>query len=274
MLQVLFRIPIPAIPGLLPNGASIPVFSYGTMIALGFFLAYLYTSRLARLRGIDDEDITDIFLVIIISSLVGSRINYVALRWHDYVNDPVSALKLWEGGLVFLGGFVGAMVGALAYLGYRRLPIGPYVDMFGPAVPFAAALGRVGCLMNGCCFGVETDLPWALSFPAKAGAIPMPRHPTQAYEAIALLSISAALHWYYKRNQRPGMVMVWFAYLYSIERFLMEFLRAESLDEHFILGTTLAQSTCMVVIAAAAAYHLHIVRTFVTAAPPAAGAGA
>jgi len=259
VLRILFTIPIPSIPGLLPGGATIPVFSYGTFIALGFFVSYLYTCWLAKKRGIDEETITDIFLVIIISSIVGSRLNFVASQWSHYVAHPAAIFKVWEGGMVYLGGFIGAIAGGLVYLRIRGLAAGPFLDMFAPTVPFAQALGRLGCLCNGCCYGVPTDLPWGMSFPIQ-GEWSRPRHPTQLYEVVILLALSIFLHFYYRRNRIPGLVMVGYGYLYGLERFAIEFFRAESMEEHYLFGTTLAQTTCMALVLVTLTYHLAIVR--------------
>jgi phosphatidylglycerol:prolipoprotein diacylglycerol transferase len=249
---VLFTIPIPAIPVILPQGGSIPVFTYGTSIALGFLLTYFYICALARRRGIDEEHITDLYLVIILTSILGARSNYVLTHWHEFAADPRDVYRVWQGGMVYLGGFLGAMFGGMGYLWIRRLPWGPYYDMFAPAVPFACALGRVGCLMNGCCYGVPTDAWCGMAFPR----VPQPRHPTQIYELVILLAISAGLHAYYMRNRVPGMAMVWLGYLYSIERFGIESLRDESMYEHYLFGTTLAQTTCLIVLALIAACHV------------------
>ena len=252
MYPILFNIPTP--------WASIPVFSYGTMIAIGFLLTFFYVCWLAGKRGIDDEHITDIYLVIILTSIVGARANYVVANWSEYANDLASIPKVWQGGMVYLGGFIGAMLGGLGYLTLRRLPYGPYYDMFSPAVPFACALGRVGCFLNGCCYGVACSLPWAMHFPARTGAGPELRHPTQIYEMLMLFGITAFMHWYYMRNRRPGLAMVMFVYLYSLDRFIIEFFRAESTYEHYLFGLTLGQSTSILCVAVAAVAHLWIVK--------------
>lgn len=239
---------------------SVPVFSYGAMIALGFLGSYLYVCRLAIQRGIDDDHITDLFLVIIAASVVGARGNYVVTHWQEYVDHPSSIPKVWEGGMVFLGGFIGAMLGGFAYLRLRGLPPGPYYDMFAPAVPFACALGRIGCFLNGCCFGIVCSLPWAVTFPSPDGLASSPRHPTQLYELVVLLVMSVVLHRFYRTNRRPGMVMVALAYLYGAERFLIEFIRDESTYEHYVFGLTLGQSTCLFTLVCAAICHGWIAR--------------
>ena len=228
------------------------------LIAIGFLLTYMYICRLATRRGIDDEHITDLYLVIIVTSIIGARLNYVVSNWQEYANNLSAIPKVWEGGMVYLGGFTGAMLGGFGYLWMRGLGYGAYYDMFAPAVPFACALGRVGCFLNGCCFGIACDLPWAMKFPMRTGAGADARHPTQIYELIILLAISAFMHRYYMRNRRPGMAMVLFMYLYSADRFTIEFFRAESTYEHYLFGLTLGQSTCLLVVVVAAVLHVLI----------------
>lgn len=252
MFPVLFNLPLP--------WGNVPVFSYGTMIAVAFLLTYLYVCRLALKRGIDDEHITDLYLVIIITSIIGARSNYVVSNWAEYRNNLSAIPKVWEGGMVYLGGFIGAMLGGFGYLWLRGNGYGAYYDMFSPAVPFACALGRVGCFLNGCCFGIKCDLPWAMKFPMRTGAGPELRHPTQIYEMIMLFAMAAYMHWFYQRNRRPGLSMVVFIYLYSLDRFIIEFFRAESLYEHYLFGLTLGQSTCILVAAVAAIFHVFIVK--------------
>jgi phosphatidylglycerol:prolipoprotein diacylglycerol transferase len=262
MYPVLFRIPIPAIPGLLPNGAHLPVFSYGTLIALGFLLTYLYVCWLSRQQGIDEENITDLYLVIIITSIIGARLNYVATNWQEYISHPASIFKVWEGGMVYLGGVIGAIVGCFAYLRFRGLDFATYADMYGPAVPFASAVGRIGCYLNGCCYGLETNLWCGIRVPLRFGVLSNPRHPTQLYECIVLFIICVLLHLYYRSRPRRGMVFVAFGYTYAIERFLIEFIREESVYEHFPpLGFTLGQTTCLAVITIAFLYHMYLRRT-------------
>lgn len=253
MLPVLFYLPTP--------WGWIPVFSYGSMIALGFLLTYFYICRLAHKRGIDDEHVTDLYLVIIVTSIIGARTNYVLFNWSEYADHLTSIPKVWEGGMVYLGGFIGAMVGGCGYLLLRRLPWGPYYDMFSPAVPFACAVGRIGCFLNGCCFGIVSHLPWAMHFPERNGAPADTCHPTQIYEMLILFAITAFMHVFYKRNRRPGLSMVVFVYLYALDRFIIEFFRAESLVEHIPpLGFTLGQTTSIFCAAIAGVTHWWIVK--------------
>src|SRR5207244_6317554 len=103
--------------------------------------------------------------------------------------------------------------------------------------------------------------PWAMHFPERNGAPPDTCHPTQIYELIMLLAITAFMHGYYKRNRRPGLSMVVFVYLYSLDRFIIEFFRAESLVEHIPpFGFTLGQTTSLICVACAAVAHVWIFR--------------
>jgi len=240
---------------------GVKIFSYGVMIALGFFVAYVYTCYLARRIDIDEDYITDIFLVIIVTSILGARFNYVVTHLDRYMANPIQIVQVWTGGMVYLGGFLGAIFGAILYLRYRRFEFGVFADMFGPAVPLAQALGRMGCFLNGCCFGLVCEPPWGMVFPHHR--LQQPYLPTQIYEAIILVCLAIGLDRYYRRNTVPGQVMVGYLYLYSLERFLIEFIRFESVEESYIFGLTLAQSTCLVMLIPVIGYHLHIRKKYV-----------
>lgn len=231
---------------------GLPVYSYGTLIALGFFIAYVYISWLCKKRGEDEDVITDIFLVIIISSIISARLTYVTSHLSEYSADPTDVFRVWKGGMTYLGGFLGALAGAWVYLRWKGLPFGLFADMFAPGVALAQVLGRLGCFMNGCCYGLrcEPGHPLALVFPSH----PEPRHPflaTQLIEALILTGLFWALSRHYYRNRVHGMTMLMYFYLYSAQRFLIEFVRQESTYESYLFGLTLAQSTAILMVAGA-----------------------
>jgi prolipoprotein diacylglyceryltransferase len=108
-------------------------------------------------------------------------------------------------------------------------------------------------------------MSWGLVFTdprcrVKDAWLGLPLHPTQVYEIILLVTIAVVLQIYYQRNRVPGMVMVGYGYLYSLERFAIEFIRGESETERYLFGTTLAQTTSLGIVAVAACYHLHLAR--------------
>jgi phosphatidylglycerol:prolipoprotein diacylglycerol transferase len=173
--------------------------------ALGWWLSMRRASR-ARFPGWAVLELTEVVLV---SSLVGARALYVIEHWADYAAEPLRVLAVWEGGLVFFGGALFGTVGAILWTRRRRLPVLATCDLLAPAVAFGEAIGRVGCFLNGCCFGVPTGRPWGVRFPAgsfaaaELGSVPV--HPTQIYQAlwavgVGLLLIGLGM------KRRPGTI--------------------------------------------------------------------
>ena len=148
------------------------IYWYGILVAGGFLIGLWTASRRAARDGIDGKVVSDLGVWIIIAALLGSRVLYVITNWGEFSDKPFSDwIDFRSGGLVFYGGFIGA---ALAVILYTRIhgsqPLWKIADAFAPSVPLGHALGRLGCLMYGCCFGATCDLPWAIQFPANSPA--------------------------------------------------------------------------------------------------------
>ena len=152
----------------LPFGISIK--AYGLMMMLGFFAATWWAMHRARLVNADPDVILNLGFISLVSGIVGARLFYVVQFWQqDFANQPnplMAALNVTAGGLVFYGGFLLAVVCALAYLVWARHSIRLYLDILAPSLMVGLAFGRMGCFLNGCCWGAPTQkVPWALSFP-------------------------------------------------------------------------------------------------------------
>jgi phosphatidylglycerol:prolipoprotein diacylglycerol transferase len=173
---------------------------------------------------------------------------------HPAVHDCLEWIAFWNGGHAFYGGLVGGSVGSVLFLRRAGFPIGKAADLAAIALPLAQTFGRMGCLLEGCCFGAQCSLPWAVSFPGdspashmqfEAGAISTPRgwslpvHPTQLYEAAVTLGISAvALLWVHPRKRYDGQVCAISLALYATARFALEFLRRDVRGGAFGLSTS------------------------------------
>ncbi len=191
--------------------------------------------------------------------------------------------EFWKGGLAYYGGFIGASVGAWFLLRYDRFPFWKAADMAGFAIPLGLGFGRMGCLLAGCCFGVETTSPFGLSFPEDSPASELqfkkgelaslhawshPVHPTQIYESAACLFIALfCLGVVHGRKRYDGQVFVAFLGLYAIARFLLEFLRDD--DRGALLGLSTSQLIGIGLLLVAVGIH---VRRASKAAPIAAPA--
>jgi phosphatidylglycerol:prolipoprotein diacylglycerol transferase len=201
-------------------------YSYGFMIAAGFWAASFVLSRRAAQLGWDAGRIQNVALVALLAGLVGARILYVAISWETFQSNWVEVFRIDHGGLVYFGGLLGGLLGGLWMARIYRFPLLRTVDCFMPALALAHAFGRIGCFLNGCCYGRYTTLPVGVQFPNLGE---WPRHPTQLYETVFLISLFFFLRKLDQRNPKPGTVLLAYGALYGLWRFLIEFLRGDHL---------------------------------------------
>jgi len=226
--------------------------SYGLMMAVGFALGIWRAVRVSRKRyGIEAERVYDLALVLLISGVVGARALYILLNpgsesWKDFP-------AVWQGGLSFHGGLALAMIAGYVYTRAAGLSYWKCADLVAPSAAIGYALTRVGCFLNGCCYGRPSDLPWAVRFiDANTGLPTPPSHPTQLYASLANVLIFWLLVKLERLNRKPGFVFVSYLGLYSIYRFLVEFLRSGVSAAPWALGLTQAQAISLPVCAVAA----------------------
>jgi phosphatidylglycerol:prolipoprotein diacylglycerol transferase len=158
MYPELFEIPI----------IHVTVKSYGLMMVVGFLVAVLLVRRLSRSITPDPQFITSGALYALLAGVVGARIFYVVHYWEQFRYRPLSVFAVWQAGLELLGGVILAVTAVLLYLWYRKLPIRRYLDILAIGLMLALVFGRIGCFLNGCCFGKPTDVPWAVRFPYRS----------------------------------------------------------------------------------------------------------
>jgi phosphatidylglycerol:prolipoprotein diacylglycerol transferase len=139
--------------------------SYGTLMVIGFLVAVHILRRLGHREGIDPILITNASLYSLITGIAGARVFYVLHYPEQFRGDWLSAFKIWHGGLEFLGGVFLAIAMLIAYLAYHRLPIRKTLDVLAIGLLLGLGFGRIGCFLNGCCFGRPSTLPWAVRFP-------------------------------------------------------------------------------------------------------------
>lgn len=204
----------------LASFGPITIYSYGFMISLGFIAGIALAYRLAKSAGISPDRVVDVSLTAIVFSIIGARVFYVIFFWRE-LKSPAEAFMLWQGGLVFYGGVIFAVLGIL--LAARIFKLNPLdlLDIASPVTALGYAIGRIGCFLNGCCYGVECSLPWAVRFPGVEGL----RHPTQLYESMAGLLMFGLFLFLFRRRRFPGEVFSAALFTYSLYRFFMEFIR-------------------------------------------------
>lgn len=198
------------------------LYAFGLMVALGILLSLLGMERSARREGFPAEgQVWDMVFVTIASGFLGARIHYVLQDFEAYARQPLRIFAVWEGGLIFYGGAVMALIVLLCFMRIRRIPIFKGFDFLIPFGALTHAFGRIGCFLNGCCYGKNCDLPWAVHFPGHSEAV----HPTQLYEALFDFFLFFFLRFRYGRKHFEGEILSLYFMLYPAGRFVIEFFR-------------------------------------------------
>jgi phosphatidylglycerol:prolipoprotein diacylglycerol transferase len=227
------------------------------MIALAF-LAGLWTAvRRARRENISGEQISDVTLWLMAGSIIGARIVYVATYWHEeFAGRPFgNVFAIWQGGLVFYGGLIGAAAAGFIYAFWKKLPVWKTADVLAPSIALGSFFGRIGCLLNGCCYGRACDLPWGIRFPngsfaweeqRRLGLIgendpALPVHPTEIYDALLNLALYIFLAWLFRRKKFDGQIFATYLICYAITRSMVEVFRGDYSYGHLHFGLTPAQ---------------------------------
>ncbi len=226
---------------------SFPVHSYGVMIALAFVFGLWTATLRARREYISGEIIADVTLWIMAGTILGARAVYVATYWKDeFAGQPLSEIfAIWHGGLVFYGGLIGAIIAGAIYLRWKQQPMWKIADTLAPSIALGSVFGRIGCLLNGCCYGRACDLPWAISFPADNPLHPptTPVHPTEIYDALLNFALYLFLAWLFRRKKFDGQIFATYLICYAVTRSFVEYFRGDYTDTHHHFGLTPAQLT-------------------------------
>lgn len=210
--------------------------SYGLLVFLGFAFGIWFASKRAERLGIPKELVTDVSLWILVSSLVGARGLYVLTHTHEFEGrwlDTISPIQsdgtIGIAGLVLLGGVILATVAVILYSYRRKISVWIITDLFVPSLALGEFFGRVGCYLNGCCFGLPTQLPWGVVFPTTCVAgVEFPDthiHPTQLYMSIAALLTFFLLLKIDPKLKRSGHLFGVYLFIYGVVRFVIEDIR-------------------------------------------------
>jgi phosphatidylglycerol:prolipoprotein diacylglycerol transferase len=232
-------------PELLKLG-PITVYTYGVLLAAAYLLGLKLAMTRARDRGLDPNRALDLGIAIIVAALVGAKLLLVLVDFDKFRQNPAEIFSIVRAGGVFYGGLIAAVAVAFWYMWRHRMPLWTTCDVFAPGIALGHAVGRLGCLMAGCCYGRETHVPWAITFTNPEAAanvgtpLGVPLHPTQLYESAAEALILVLLLWTEKKG-RPFEGRTFWSYLvlYGISRFVIEFFRG---DERGVVFGTLSTS--------------------------------
>lgn len=224
------------------------VYWYGIMVALGFMACVAHLTISGIREGRPPGFGSDLAFWLMLSGIIGGRVAYVGANLDFYLQNPMDIFRVDQGGLIFYGGFIGAFIAGIVFARIRQLNILALADYAIPVLPLGHAFGRIGCFLNGCCFGGITSLPWSV---CREG---INRHPVQLYEAAFNFALYVFLAWFYRRRKRNGEILALYCMAYPLARFLLEFLRGdERLGWH---GLAVAQIVSLGIFAAGAAIWL------------------
>lgn len=210
---------------------------YGMMYLLGFAAAYKLITHLCRLRNIDlnKDGVSDLLFYGVIGVVLGGRLGYVLFyNLHQYLARPWEIFAVWQGGMSFHGGLLGVVAATILFCWRRQLSILQVGDVLVTSSTIGLGLGRIGNFINGELWGRTTDLPWGMVFP---GGGPLPRHPSQLYEAfLEGLVLFLVLYLLHRRKVAEGVPFFVFFVGYGLFRFLVEFVRQPDAHLGFLWG--------------------------------------
>lgn len=256
-------IPYPSIDPVAFRVGPLAVRWYGIAYVLGFIAAYAILKRLAvrKVLPIGREGAGDLLSWIVVGVVLGGRLGYVLFYNLPYfAAHPLKIVAVWEGGMSFHGGLLGVVVAAWLFALKRSVSFLRLADALSLAAPPGLFFGRLANFINAELYGRVTDVPWAMIFP-EAG--PLPRHPSQLYEAILEGPVLwAVIYWVWKRNPaRPGAGLAALLGGYGVLRFLVEYTREPDAHLGFILGPfTMGQVLSIGLVVAAGGIWAHLLR--------------
>ncbi len=240
----------------------VTIHTYGLLLAVAFIVGIWLTSRNGRRAGIDPDAMWNMGLIIIFAALVGAKVLLFLSDFSYYSQNPreIFSLSTLRSTGVYYGGLLLALAASAWYLRRAQLPGWKVADLAAPGIALGQAIGRLGCLSAGCCFGKPTQLPWGITFTDRYAydniGVPLnvPLHPTQLYEAGATFLLFVFLQWRLYRKHFTGQIILEYLLLYAGARFIIEFFRDD--DRGFLFRGLLSTSQFIGIVAILAAVVL------------------
>jgi phosphatidylglycerol:prolipoprotein diacylglycerol transferase len=241
-------------------------YTYGALLALAFLAGLYVATARARRLGLESARVLDLGILVIVAAIVGAKLLLLLVEWPSVTKDPGEIWSVLRAGGVFYGGLVTAVAAAFWFLRRHHLPLWTVCDAFAPGIALGHVIGRLGCLMAGCCYGKPTSLPWGITFHDPIAAshsgtpLDIALHPTQLYESGAEALILAVLLLTERtRNtqgpggeritvlgrQYPGRTFWLYLALYAVSRFAIEFFRGD--DRGAVLSFSTSQAISLVI---------------------------
>lgn len=235
--------------------------TYGVLLVAALLGGLWLTGVMARRAGLPDQKISDLTVSVIIGGLIGAKALLVIVDYDQYKLSTKSILEVLQSGGVFYGGLLGALPVAWYFVRRYGLPLLPTLDVLAPGVALGQAIGRLGCLAAGCCYGKPSTMPWALIFTNEDAhnlvGIPtgIPLHPSQLYESLATALLCVFLVRLSARRSFDGQIVLTYMGLYAIIRFALEIFRGDP-ARGTVFGDVLSTSQFIAILVGLAALFL------------------
>lgn len=227
---------------------SLHIYSYGLMIAIGFILCLTLAEKRCPKYGLEGDRIYSLGIWCIVGGLLGAKVLYYIVEIKSIIADPSLLLDVTNGFVVY-GGIIGGTLAGYLYGRVNKLPFLKYFDITMPSVSLAQAFGRIGCFLAGCCYGKETDSVFGVVFHDTPMAPTGVRLiPTQLISSAGDFLFCFLLCMYARRSKKDGQVGGMYFLLYSVGRFLIEFLRDDPRGE--VSGLSTSQFISLFIFAA------------------------
>jgi phosphatidylglycerol:prolipoprotein diacylglycerol transferase len=258
-------IPYPKIDPILFSIGPVHVRWYGVMYVIGFIASYFLIQKQERAKqiGLVGTAAQDLVFYLAIGVIAGGRLGYILFyEYNDlmaYIKNPLEIIATWHGGMSFHGGLIGCVIAGWLFSRKKKMPFAAIADIAVVTCPIGLGLGRLGNFINGELFGLPSNVPWAMVFPAGG---PVLRHPTQLYEAFAEGVVLFTILWnLHKKHFKDGMMIAFFMLFYGILRFIIEFFKEPDPQIGFLFGyLTMGQILCAAMIPASLLLMLYLNR--------------
>jgi phosphatidylglycerol:prolipoprotein diacylglycerol transferase len=237
------------------------VYSYSFFIAIGLMLGILLARKEAKRTGEDPEKTMDLCFYLLIAAMVGSRLFYIAANLGTFFQDPLEIFRIENGGLVFYGGFIAALITGLVYMKGAEMPLWKTADNIAPSIAIGQFLGMLGCFFAGSIYGRTSDFPWAVTFtdPESLAPIGMSLHPVQLYFSLNYLIIYGVLFFVRRFKKFDGQLFWIYVLLYGVTFAIIETFRGD-FQSHSISGAFSVSQTVGAAFAMIAAVMIMLLR--------------
>lgn len=217
MLPVLFKF------------GTISVYAWGFTLSLAILIGTVLAVKFSKRIEIESDTILDLAIVLVVGGIIGARLFYVIFyEPARYLKNPLQIFALWNGGLVYYGALIGGFIAGVVFVVKKQLPFWKLSDVVAPSLALGYGIVRIGCFMNGCCYGKPTTSVFGVIFPFIEGTPSLDqvaRYPTQLFSSAFGFILFGILVYLLKRKKFDGQVFLSFLILYAVERFIIEMFR-------------------------------------------------